>query len=269
MLRKKIGNSSRESEIDDDAALAELGYKPSFRREFTNLSTISFAFSIMGMCSSIATTFDTPMIYGAGPASTVWCWILGATMCLTLGASIAELVSAFPTAGGLYSASAMLVPHKYRAVVGFSVGWLNLLGQVSGISSTEFGLARMILAAVVIGTDGAFVVTQEKIVGLMVGLLVVHGLLNSLATKYLARMTSGFVFVNVGTTILIIIVLIATTPRSDMHTAKYVFGSDGVFNNTGWPTGLAFLFGLLSVQWTMTGETTKFYPSENLLTDSF
>jgi hypothetical protein len=38
-----------------------------------------------------------------------------------------------------------------------------------------------------------------------------------------------------------------------MHSASYVFGSEGVVNGTGgWNTGLAFLFGLLSVQWTMT-----------------
>jgi hypothetical protein len=63
-------------------------------------------------------------------------------MCFTLGASIAELgtqptstrpasandliVSAFPTAGGLYTASAQLVPPKRRAIVGWIVGWLNL-----------------------------------------------------------------------------------------------------------------------------------------------
>jgi hypothetical protein len=41
--------------------------------------------------------------------------------------------------------------------------------------------------------------------------------------------------------------LLATTPRSEMHAASYVFGE--VANQTGWPnTGLAFLFGILSVQ---------------------
>jgi len=35
------------TEDDDDHRLEVLGYKPSFRREFSNLATISFAFSIM------------------------------------------------------------------------------------------------------------------------------------------------------------------------------------------------------------------------------
>lgn len=68
----------------------------------------------------------------------------------------------------------------------------------------------------------------------------------------------------------IIIVMLATTPRGEMHPPSkqftmhiqsclnsllgtgYVFGKDGIVNASGsWPTGIAFLFGLLSVQWTV------------------
>ncbi|GJJ09317.1 hypothetical protein Clacol_003539 [Clathrus columnatus] len=223
---------------EDDIQLAAQGYTPSFKREFSNLATISFAFSIMGLCSSVATTFNTPLLFG-GPSSVVWCWILGkvsgnsfcrygltehlwpgATMCFTLGTSIAELVSAYPTSG-----------------------------QVAGVSSTEFGLSNMIWAAVAIARPG-LEITSGKVVGLFAGLLMVHGILNSLATRHLAWMTKGFVFVNLGATILIIIVLLACTKRSDMHPAGYVFGSSLINQTGGWNNGLAFLFGLLSVQWT-------------------
>jgi amino acid permease len=50
----------------------------------------------MGVASSVAATFNTPMLTG-GPASVTWCWLIGSFMCLALGASIAEIVSAFPT----------------------------------------------------------------------------------------------------------------------------------------------------------------------------
>ncbi|KAL4066403.1 amino acid/polyamine transporter I [Scleroderma yunnanense] len=251
------------SSMDDDNKLEALGYKPSFRREFSNLATISFAFSIMGLCSSVATTFNTPLLLG-GPASATWCWLLGSCMCFTLGSSIAEIVSAFPTCGGLYTASAQLCPLSHRAVVGWIVGWLNILGQVAGIASTEFGLANMILAAVTIASP-SFEITQEKTVGLFTGLLITHGTLNSVATKHLAFFTRGFVFVNLGTTIIIIIVLLATTPRSEMHVASYVFGSQGIINQTGgWNNGIAFLFGLLSVQWTMTDYDATAHISEEV-----
>ena len=52
--------------------------------------------------------------------------------------------------------------------------------------------------------------------------------------------------------LVVIIVLLATTPRSEMHPASYVFGTSGLINQTGgWNTGIAFLFGVLSVQWTV------------------
>ncbi|EJD05189.1 APC amino acid permease [Fomitiporia mediterranea MF3/22] len=260
------GSISEElSSVDeDDRELEALGYVPSFKREFSNLATISFAFSIMGLCSSIATTFNTPLTLG-GPSSVTWCWILGASMCFTLGASIAEIVSAFPTCGGLYTASAQLCPPKRRAIVGWVVGWLNILGQVAGLASTEFGLANMIWAAVFLGRSGDFEITQGKTVGLFTGLLILHGILNSFATRHLAMFTKGFVFVNLGATILIIIVLLAMTPRSEMHSAAYVFGSEGITNQTGgWNTGLAFLFGLLSVQWTMTDYDATAHISEEV-----
>lgn len=262
MTDRKYGTSSLED--DDDKKLESLGYVPSFKREFSNLATISFAFSIMGLCSSVATTFNTPLLLG-GPSSVTWCWILGATMCFTLGSSIAEIVSAFPTCGGLYTASAQLVPKRHRPIVGWLVGWLNILGQVAGMSSTEFGLSNMIWAAVVVAKDGNYEVTSGKVVGLFVGLLVFHGILNCLNTRHLATFTKGFVFVNLGTTVIIVIVLLATTGRHDMHHASYVFGPDGIINQTnGWNNGVAFLFGLLSVQWTMTDYDATAHISEEV-----
>ncbi|KAH7925903.1 APC amino acid permease [Leucogyrophana mollusca] len=249
---------------EDNKELEALGYVPSFRREFSNLATISFAFSIMGVCSSVASTFNTPLLLG-GPASVTWCWILGASNCLSLASSIAEIISAYPTCGGLYTASAQLCPRKHRPRVGWIVGWLNILGQFVGLSSSEFGLANMILAAVSVGTNGAYEITANKVVGLTTGLLIVHGLLNSLKTRQLAYFTSSFVFVNLGATFVITITLLATTSRAEMHPASYVFGADGLVNGTGgWNTGISFLLGLLSVQWTMTGYDSTAHISEEV-----
>ncbi|CED83366.1 apc amino acid permease [Phaffia rhodozyma] len=244
---------------DTDDALVEkrFGLKNEFVREFgsaylrshLNTPPISIFDASQGMSSSIATTFNIPLQSG-GPASVVWCWAMGSVMNMTLGASIAEIVSAYPTCGGVYSASAWLVPQKYRAITGWVVG-LNLLGQVAGVASTEFGLATMIWAAVSVGKDGDLVVTAIMQWGLFAGLLVLHGLLNSLRTRELAIFTKGFVFINIGIAFLVIICLLATTPRSEMQAASYVFGD--INNVTGYKSdGIAFLFGLLSVQWTMT-----------------
>ena len=123
----------------------------------------------------------------------------------------------------------------------------------------------MILAAVSMSTNGAFLITPGKVVGLTAGLLVIHGTLNSLKTRQLAYLTSSFMFINLGATFLIIILLLAMTPRSDMHPASYVFGAEGLINGTGgWNNGVSFFLGLLSVQWTMTGYDCTAHISEEL-----
>ncbi|GAA6013862.1 hypothetical protein JCM11491_000449 [Sporobolomyces phaffii] len=246
-----VDDGSSLAANSDDAILARMGYKQEFKREFTNLSTISFAFSIMGVASSVVTTFSTPFSLG-GPASVVWCWFLGTFMCFCLGTSIAEIVSAYPTNGGLYSASAYLVPKKYRAITGWSVGWLNLMGQVAGVASTAFGLAQMILAAVSLSTEKQevpFVANAWQTYLVFLGLLLVQGVLNSMGTKYLAKITQTFVFFNLGTVLAVIITLLVKTDVK--NSAAYTFTKN--INGSGWNSqGLTFLLGLLSVQWTMT-----------------
>lgn len=169
----------------------------------------------------------------------------GTCMCFCLGASIAEIVSAYPTNGGLYSASAYLVPRKYRSIVGWNVGWLNLLGQCAGVASTEYGLSQMISTAASLSTGGTWVATPGITYGIFIALLCLHGLLNSLATKWLAKITQTFVFINLGTVTAIVIALLVTTDNK--NSASYTFTH--TINGSGWSSdGLVFLLGLLSVQ---------------------
>ena len=58
---------------DADRELAKLGYKQEFKREFSWISTFSFAFSISGLLATVTTTFGYPLAAG-GPPAAVWCW---------------------------------------------------------------------------------------------------------------------------------------------------------------------------------------------------
>jgi hypothetical protein len=88
-------------------------------------------------------------------------------------------------------ASAQLVPKSYRAMcvllfgdqtwadgirVGWVTGYLNILGQVAGVASTEWGLAGMILAAVVVCREDYVIKNYHQFL-LFVGLLIIHGFL--------------------------------------------------------------------------------------------
>ena len=140
------------------------------------------------------------------------------------GLSVAELCSAYPTSGGLYSASAFLVPQRWRAPVGWVIGWLSLVGNITGAASSEFGLARQIWAAYTLSRPAAeqWEPTAGQLVYVYILLLIVHGAINCLATRYLARLTTSFIFVNLGAAIAIVIALAVTT--SPKNSAEYMCG---------------------------------------------
>ncbi|CAH7685013.1 amino acid/polyamine transporter I [Phakopsora pachyrhizi] len=258
--RQEITDKSIKYRSKDEETLAKLGYKSEFEREYGYLGSISFAFSIVGLSSCITSTFNTPMMSG-GPACVVWCWLIGSVMCSTIAASVAELVSAYPTSGGLYSASAFLVPKRYKAPVGFLVGWLSVLGQIAGVASPEFALSQMIWSAYSLSQDGKYSASKIEVVGVFAILLVIHGFINSLATKAMAKITKCFIFFNFGATFMIIIALCASGPPRNSFDS--IFST--VINQTGWEsTPLAFMMGFLSVEWTLSDYDASAHITEEM-----
>lgn len=161
---------------------------------------------------------------------------------------MAELVSAYPTCGGLYYTVSRLAPRAWVPSISWVVGWLNLLGQVAGVASSEWGASALLLAAVSIGSDFTYVPSTGQTVGVMAGLTVLTGLVNSLSTYWMEKMTKSYVIFH---TLVIITCSIALLALANKHTGKYVFTD--IYNASGWtPQGWSFLFGFLSVSWTMT-----------------
>ncbi|KAL8724690.1 MAG: hypothetical protein Q9181_006713 [Wetmoreana brouardii] len=238
-----------EELTDADAELAaKFGYKPVFKREFGYLSTFSFAVSISGLFSTVATTFSYPL-YAGGASSAVWCWLISGAGCMCIACSVAELVSAYPTCGGLYYTVSRLAPKDWVPSISWITGWLNLLGQIAGLASSEYGAAQLLLAAVSMGSNFTYLPTTGTIIGVMAGLSVVTGLVNSLSTYWMEKMTKTYVIFHV---LILVTCCIALLAKCDnRHNADYVFTD--VDSTSGWtPVGFAWLFGFLSVSWTMT-----------------
>jgi len=63
-----------------------------------------------------------------------------------LTASVAELVSAYPTAGGMYFVTKNVVPPEHAAIWSWIIGWMNLLGQTAGVASIAYTVSQMVLA---------------------------------------------------------------------------------------------------------------------------
>jgi len=131
-----------------------------------------------------------------------------------------------------------------------AAGWLNILGQLAGTASSEYGAAQMLLAAVAIGSDFTYVPIQGHVIGVMAALTIFHAAINTAPTAWLNSLAKSYAVIHIGVLVAVCITLLVM--QKDKHTAEYVFTN--VEPSSGWtPPGFSFLFGFLSVAWTMTG----------------
>jgi amino acid transporter len=92
-------------------------------------------------------------------------------------------------------------------------------------------------------------------------IMIMHGMISSMPTLWIARFNS------VGTTmnILILVVVVILIPAATTNVPKFtdsatVWGT--IENGTDWPDGVAVLMSFLSVIWTMSGYDAPFHLSE-------
>ncbi|KAI1391987.1 amino acid transporter [Hypoxylon trugodes] len=243
---------------EDEAALAALGYKQEFKREFSAWTTFAVSFAVMGLLPSIATTMWYGLGY-AGPAANTWGWLVSVFFILCVAASMAELASSMPTSGGLYYAAAVLAGPKYGPFAAWITGWSNWFVQVTGAPSVDYGCAAMILAAASI-VNPDYIPTTYQTFLLTVFIMLTHACISSMPTLWIANFNS------VGTTInllclLIVIIIIPTAAMGDPKFQPNSFAW-GIQNSTDWPDGIAVLMSFLSIIWTMSGYDASFHLSE-------
>lgn len=121
---------------EDERRLAELGYKQELHRSWSGFSNFAISFSIISILAGCFTTFGVGWNNG-GPAAIAWGWPIISVFILIIGLCMSELVSAFPTSGGIYWWASKLGGAK----AGYYTGWLNLIGLLAIDASVAYGCA--------------------------------------------------------------------------------------------------------------------------------
>ncbi|CAO3679257.1 unnamed protein product [Umbelopsis ramanniana] len=249
--------------LDEDAKqLRSMGYKQEFKREFNAVSIFCFSFSIMGVLASVSSTINFPMLSG-GPVAMVYGWILGSCMVMCVALCMAELVSAWPSSGGLYFFAARLSQDhnngKWTPIVTWMTGWFNIIGNMALVASIDYTLSTMVVAEVAIATDFAYTPTFAHTYGIYAAILFLHGMMGSLPTRWLARVNKVYVYFNMASTVVVIVCLFVMAPQK--NSAEWVFTHFDA-DTVGWPAGMAFMLGLIDVMWTLTGYDCAAHLSE-------
>lgn len=233
----------------DSDRLHELGYAQELRRRMGWFSNFAVSFSIISILTGGITTFYLPLLSG-GPRAVTFSWIIVGFFTLLVGLSMAEICSAYPTAGGSYFWSAKLAKRNSPAWSWFT-GWFNFVGQVGITASIDFGLATTInfLLSSYVNHN---LLTARWIL-LTYGLvLLLHGLINTFRISLVSVFNRVSVWWHV-TGVAVIVGALVFLP--DTHRpANFIFSSA---NSTGWEfpyVGVyVFFIGILIAQYTITG----------------
>src|SRR4051794_35808769 len=126
--------------LDADAKrLAEMGYSQDLSRSWSGFSNFAISFSIISILAGCFTNFGSGWNNG-GLVSISWSWPIISVFILIIGFTMSELVSAYPTSGGIYWWASKLG----GARAGFYTGWLNMIGLVAVTAGVAYGCATFI-----------------------------------------------------------------------------------------------------------------------------
>ncbi|KAF9426611.1 hypothetical protein BGZ76_002678 [Entomortierella beljakovae] len=254
-----------DSTIDhDQAVLEKLGYKQSLDRSLSAFGTFGITFSCVSILSGLTPLYGDALQSG-GPVAVIWGWLTVSLFTLAVGASLAEICSAYPTTGGLYFWTIKIL--EGRVINGVQVGspsWVPLASWVVGytnwlvaVASTDLSMAQF-MASLIAMTTG-YSASTYVIFAIYVGIIVIHGFVNSMAIKMNGIFNVVSVWWHLIGTILIVAVLLATT--SEKQSAEFVFTHWE--NETGWSSGFyVFMLGLLQSQYTLSGYDSAAHMSE-------
>ena len=243
----------------DRQRLNELGYAQELHRGMGTFSNFAISFSIISILAGALTSFSLGMFAG-GPRIINLGWIIVGIGALAVGASMGEICSAYPTAGGLYYWSAKLA-RKDGAKWAWFTGWFNLVGQIGVIASVDWALANYVLYSFkLVGWDDLRPTKMTVYITYLI-LLVVHGFLNTYGVKLVKTLGDISVWWHIGGVVIIIVALLAAGKNSTGTTGIMDFK-----NSTGWGfpgSGLYVgLVGLLLAQYTITGFDASAHVSE-------
>ena len=135
--------ASREELLRQDAEdLKRLGYAQQLFREMGGFSNFAVSFSVISILTGAVLLYGYGLKF-AGPIVNTVGWPLVSVMTLTIAASMAELASAYPTAGGLYFWAFRLGGRGWA----WTTAWLNMVGQVTITAGINVAAAIYLIGA--------------------------------------------------------------------------------------------------------------------------
>jgi amino acid transporter len=248
---------------EDEKHLAKLGYVQELHRSWSGFSNFAISFSIISILAGCFTSFGLGWNNG-GPAAIAWGWPLISCFILITGLCMSELVSAFPTSGGIYWWASKLGGAK----AGFYTGWLNLIGLIAILASVAYGCATFL--DLTLGTFSQWwldTYSLKRTFVLFVIILAVSATINIFSAHLLAIINNISVWWHVAGAAAVIVLLWALPAQHASFGDVFAktINNSGMFG--GSTSGWGFLLFVLPIaailtQYTITGYDASAHLSE-------
>jgi amino acid transporter len=274
---------SREEAIQQDIKdLHGLGYAQELFRTMGGFSNFAISFSIISILTGAVILYDYGLAW-AGKAAVTLGWPLITVFVLAIAASMAELASAYPTAGGLYYWASKMKNKNW----GWWTAWLNLIGQFAIVAGINYAAAGFINATIVDRLLGGTFNTVEVIPGILNGQLVTMGVLmliqlgmNIAGINLVALLNQVSVWWHIAIVAIVALglMLFGKPDTSGLNLfAIQPLDTAGSWSNDlgdihliygpaiGYPLIAAFFFSLLQANWTYTGYDASAHVAEETI----
>ena len=271
---------------DDEQYLASLGYRQQLFREMGGFSNFAISFSIISILTGAVLLYGYGLKF-AGPIVNSVGWPIVSLFTLAVAASMAEIASAYPTAGGLYFWSLKLGGRGW----GWITAWLNMIGQVTITGGINIAAAIYLIGAAtrIFGLRGEFLTNWYFQLAVMIAILLPQVLINVYGIRLTARLSDLSVWWHIGGVLLITGALTlfgthhndgaflfsfapavnayeasATLAVADFSTPSPLFRIFPALADLyrAAPAALLFVLALLQAQWTYTGYDASAHVAE-------
>lgn len=255
--------SDRQIAADDVQTLHRMGYTQELARCLNGFSNFAISLSIICILAGGLTSFSLGFCSVGGAAIGIG-WPVMCLLSLAVAATMGQIASAFPTAGGLYHWSAILGGRGW----GWGTAWFNLAGLVTVLAAINVGTFRF--------AAGSFF--PQAIDNYAIQFIVVAVITCSQAfinhsgirvTRILTDFSGWWIlFVSIALTV----VLLVLAPSLDIGRLFTFTNYSGFPTNSSapiWPqtSSIAWLFalGLLLSAYTITGFDASAHASEETM----
>ncbi|WP_083513780.1 APC family permease [Curtobacterium luteum] len=230
--------------------LAALGYEQELHRGVGSFSSFAAGFSFVSILTTVFQLFG--LGFGLGGAAFFWAWPLVFAGQLLVALNFAQLAARWPISGAIFQWSSRLAGARF----GWFTGWTMIIGQILTVAVAAIAV-QAVLPSIwngfqIVGGPGANAsvatptgAANAVVLGLV--MLVLTTVVNIVSVRFMARVTSFGVLVEIVGVVVLIAALFVLPHRSP----AVVFSTEGSTSTE--PYVWAFLASSLMAAYVMVG----------------